>query len=68
MKKVSIWPVLALILVLGAAVLSQSLFVVREGQQAIILQFGEHIRTIKEPGLHFRTPFIQTPIFFDGVC
>ena len=66
MKKVSIWPVLALILVLGAAVLSQSLFVVREGQQAIILQFGEHIRTIKEPGLHFRTPFIQTPIFFDA--
>lgn len=65
MKKVTIWPVVALILVIGAGALSQSLFVVREGQQAIILQFGEHIRTIQEPGLHFRMPFIQSPIFFE---
>lgn len=66
MRKVTIWPVVALIIVIGAGVLSQSLFVVREGQQAIILQFGEHIRTIQEPGLHVRMPFIQTPVFFDA--
>ena len=30
MRKVTIWPVVALIIVIGAGVLSQSLFVVRE--------------------------------------
>ncbi|HLS91077.1 MAG TPA: protease modulator HflC [Limnochordia bacterium] len=65
MRRVSVWPVLALIIVIGIAVLLQALFVVTEGQQAIILQFGEYIRTVQEPGLHFRVPFIQTPIYFE---
>ena len=65
MRRVSVWPVLALIVVIGIAVLWQALFVVTEGQQAIILQFGEYIRTVQEPGLHFRVPFIQTPIYFE---
>ncbi|MFO7319945.1 MAG: protease modulator HflC [Clostridia bacterium] len=66
MKPVSVWPIAALIVVIAAALLLQSVFVVQEGQQAIVLQFGEHIRTIKEPGLHFRLPFLQTVHYFES--
>jgi len=65
-KPVSVWPIAALIVVIAAALLLQSVFVVQEGQQAIVLQFGEHIRTIKEPGLHFRLPFLQTVHYFES--
>jgi len=36
------------------------LFIVDETEQVIILQFGEYIRTIDEPGLHIRVPFMQS--------
>ena len=45
--------------------LSQALFIVDEREQVIILQFGEPIRTITEPGLAFKTPFIQNLTYFD---
>jgi membrane protease subunit HflC len=52
---------IALLAVLGgAAVLTvSSMFYVTERQQAIVVQFGEPIRTIVEPGLNFKKPFIQ---------
>jgi len=46
-------------------ILNLSLFTVDEKQQAIILQFGEPIRTIQEPGLNAKIPFIQTVSYFD---
>jgi membrane protease subunit HflC len=47
-------PVLVLLLLL-----SQSLFIVTEGEQALVFQLGKHERTIREPGLYYRIPFIQ---------
>ncbi|MBE2239009.1 MAG: protease modulator HflC [Caldilineaceae bacterium] len=56
----------AVILVIGGLFsLSQSLFTVDETEQAIILQFGDPIATIQEPGLAFKIPFIQNVITFD---
>ncbi|HQY93760.1 protease modulator HflC [Caldilinea sp.] len=56
----------AVILVIGGLFfLSQSLFTVDETQQAIILQFGDPVATIQEPGLAFKLPFIQNVITFD---
>jgi membrane protease subunit HflC len=46
-------------------VLYNSLFIVDQREQAIITQFGNWVRTVKEPGLGFKTPFIQTVIAFD---
>ncbi len=40
-------------------------FKVDQRKQVLILQFGEPIRVIKEPGLNFKIPFIQNLIFFD---
>ena len=33
-------------------------FMVNQTQQALVLQFGEPKRTIQEPGLKFKLPFI----------
>jgi modulator of FtsH protease HflC len=46
--------------VLGLVVLSQSLFVVNEWEQAVVTQFGRPIgQPVTEAGLHFKTPFVQ---------
>jgi membrane protease subunit HflC len=45
--------------------LVNSLFVVKESEQAITLQFGQLIKVSKEPGLHFKAPFIQNVVYFD---
>ena len=51
----------SLILVLGVAVviLYSSAYVVEEGKQVIVTQFGRPVEDVKRAGLHFRTPFIQ---------
>ncbi len=42
-----------------------SLFTVDQTEQALITQFGQPIRLIQHPGLHVKTPFVQTVILFD---
>ena len=54
-----------LIVVIGI-LLSSSLFTVRETEQVLVLQFGEHKRTIQEPGLHFKLPLIQNIKAYDN--
>jgi len=56
-------PIVAVLLALLVA--ANSVFVVREGQTAILLQFGRIVRTGFEPGLHFRIPLIQQVQRFD---
>ena len=54
------------ILVVALGVLAFSaLFTVNQAQQAIVLQFGEPRRVIKDPGLNWKLPFIQNVVFFD---
>jgi modulator of FtsH protease HflC len=45
--------------------LLQSAFVIGEWEQGIVLQFGKPVRTIREPGLYFKYPFMQDLIAFD---
>jgi membrane protease subunit HflC len=42
-----------------------SLFTVDQTEQVLITQFGDPVRVIPEPGLHMKTPFVQTVITFD---
>ena len=46
-------------------VINASYFYVDQRLQAIVLQFGEPIRVIKEPGIQFKIPFVQNVEFFD---
>lgn len=57
------------LILVGAAVLlvlaSQSLYIVQQPEQAIVLQFGNPVRLIQEPGLKIKMPFIQNAVFYD---
>ena len=55
---------LAVIALLLAGV-SGSLLTVNQTQQALVLQFGEPKRTIQEPGLAFKLPFIQDVTYYE---
>ena len=53
------------VVVLILAAVSSSLFTVNQTQQALVLQFGEPKRTIQEPGLAFKLPFIQDVTYYE---
>ena len=55
---------LPVIVVAGFAIYL-SLFVVKEINQAIVLQFGDPKRIISKPGINFKIPFIQNVVFLD---
>ena len=57
--------VIAGILVALAVVAYFSIFIVKEVNQAIVLQFGDPKRIITKPGLNFKIPFIQNVVFLD---
>ena len=46
-------------------ILYSSTFVIREDEQALVLQFGDPRREVKEAGLNFKVPFIQDAVYFD---
>ena len=52
-------------IVLIAVVIFQSLFIVQEISQAIVLQFGDPKKIISKAGLNFKLPFIQNVVFLD---
>lgn len=56
-----------LIAALGVLVFigSQSLFIIQEWEQGLILEFGKPVRIIQEPGLYVKYPFIQELLLFE---
>jgi modulator of FtsH protease HflC len=59
MAKIGI--VIAVLVVL----LGQPAYIINEAEQAIILQFGKPVRTIRDPGIYLKYPLIQELIVFD---
>ena len=45
---------------------TQSLFVVNQTDQAIVLQFGNPKRVVQQPGLNMKLPFIQNIVRYDN--
>ena len=58
----NLWIPVAVIVLLG---LLSSVFVVREGQVALVLNLGRVARTDIGPGLHFKVPLIESARVFD---
>ena len=54
-------PIIAII----AATIYFSVFIVKEVNQAIVLQLGDPKRIILNPGINFKIPFIQNVVFLD---
>lgn len=44
---------------------TNTLFIVPQAEQAIVTQFGQVVRVVDKPGLWARVPFIQSVNFFD---
>ena len=53
------------IIIVLAATAFFSIFIVKEINQAIVLQFGDPKRIISKPGIYFKIPFIQNVVFLD---
>jgi membrane protease subunit HflC len=52
-------------LVLLVAVWNLALFTVPQWMQAMVVQLGEPVRVVREPGLYWKIPFIQQVTYFD---
>jgi len=63
MSRLNIIFLVLLVAIIGT--ISSALYIVDETQQALVVQFGEPKRTVSEPGLKFKLPFIQDVIFFE---
>ncbi len=61
--KISLWIPLALTALFA---MMGSVFVVREGHTAIVLNLGKVVRSDLGPGLHFKVPLVETARIFDG--
>jgi len=62
-NKLFVLGVVVVVLVIAGA---NALFTVHQTKQAIVLQFGEAKRVIKEPGLAVKIPIIQETVFYDN--
>jgi len=60
-----IFAIVVVVLAVGAVAAYSSAFVVSQTDQALVLQFGKPQRVIKDAGLYFKYPFIQTVNIFD---
>ena len=61
--RISLWIPLAAIALFA---LMGSMFVVREGHTAIVLNLGKVVRSDLGPGLHFKVPLVESARIFDG--
>ena len=52
-------------IILIGVVIFQSLFIVQEISQAIVLQFGDPKKIVNKSGLNFKLPFIQNVAYLD---
>jgi len=56
---------LAVLVLIGLVVVYGSTFTVYQTDQAIVVQLGQPIRVVTEPGLHFKWPVVQSVISID---
>jgi len=54
------------VIVAVVLVTANTLFVVKETERAVLLQFGELVQPDLEPGLHIKVPIVNTVRKFDG--
>jgi membrane protease subunit HflC len=59
------WGIVIGTLVLLVVAWNAVFFTVATWQQAVVLQLGEPVRTVREPGLYVKVPLIQSVMYFD---
>lgn len=66
MNKIGIIHILGIVVAAAVILLLSSVYVVYQPEQAIVLQFGEPVRVVKDAGLKFKVPFVQNVVFYDS--
>ena len=59
------WTVVLLLLAILFATWKLVFFTVPQWMQAVVVQLGEPVRTVREPGLYVKLPFVQEVLYFD---
>lgn len=57
---------LGIIVLLIIFILSQCVFFVDQTERGFVLQLGEPIGTVREPGINFKLPFVQKAVLLDS--
>ncbi|MFB6260056.1 MAG: protease modulator HflC [Thiohalorhabdaceae bacterium] len=57
---------IAAVIVVGVLTAAFALYTVDETESAVVLQFGNPQKSVTEPGLKFKKPFIQNVKYFDA--
>ena len=58
MKKLVSGVIIAVVAFIGIVV-AGPFFVINEGEQAVVVQFGRVVNVVRDAGLHLRVPFID---------
>jgi membrane protease subunit HflC len=64
MKRGLLWAVGAGLVVAGIVV-TNVFFIVNQTEEALVLQFGQPRRVVRQPGLDIKWPFIENVIYYD---
>lgn len=59
------WSMFGYVMVGVVIALLDAFFVVREGEQAIVLQFGEPRRVVQDAGLYYKIPITERVAYYD---
>ncbi len=59
------WLLVLAVVLVAVAVWRLAFFSVPQWMQAIVVQLGEPVRTVREPGLYSKLPFVQEVLYFD---
>jgi len=62
MKKVIAFVIVVVVLIIAYNLFT---FTVDETKKAAVLRFGEIVRIVEEPGLHFKIPFVQSVVYLE---
>lgn len=65
MKKIATWVTIGIIAIIAIVILSTSVVILDQTKQAAIVRFGEIRKVITEPGLYFKTPFLDNVVKFE---
>ena len=57
--------VIGAVLVVAGILVNSGLFIVDQTEQALVLQFGQPQRVIRDPGLWTKRPFVENVVYFD---
>ncbi|HWD26117.1 MAG TPA: protease modulator HflC [Rhizomicrobium sp.] len=62
----SVLTVLAVTAIAALLLMFSSFYFVNQTEEAMVIQFGAPQAVVTDPGIHFKTPFVQNVVFFDN--